>query len=155
MKSTYSVIIIATICFDHGEYQLSLEFPAAIDCDVLESYLEDIECRDKAFDGQYEGFSSLSDYLVNVAEDYAFDDEPTIKVRRIYGISLKEYNQRVTESYEDDDEMFAEANDSIQQSFCRNCGAEGSCVEPDARNCKCGQCGQNARQSLAVALNII
>lgn len=27
--------------------------------------------------------------------------------------------------------------------FCRNCGAEKDCCEPDARNYECEECGEN------------
>ena len=83
------------------------------------------------------------------------DDEPDIKVQRIYKITLKEFNRIVHEHYEDDDEMFTEAMDSVQSSFCRNCGAEGDCVEPDARNYSCESCGQPTRQSLAVSMGVM
>lgn len=162
MKSTYSVIIIATFGFDSGVYQAAFEFPAQQDWDSIEAGIEDIENREEAFkllhglcsDGRYEGFDSLTDWMASVMAEYT-DDEPSVKVKRLYNLSLKEFNEIVHSYFEDDDEMYEALMDSVQPSFCRNCGSEGDNLEPDARKGDCESCGQNAVQSLAICMNVM
>ena len=162
MKSTYSVIIIATIGFDSGVYQMSFEFPAQQDWDTIEQGIEDIENREDAFKllhglgygERYEGHASLTDYCATLMAEYT-DDEPDVKVKRLYSLSLKEFNDEVHNHFEDDEEMYEVLHEDVQQSFCRNCGAEGSPLEPDGAKGHCESCGQNAVQSLAICMNII
>lgn len=145
--ASFTVIIVASVDYSTEKWQLQMTFPASVDCEIVEEFLDNVQSIHDKLPSDEE--------LLEIASDYYFDDEPEFKRRRVYQLSLKEYNRIVHGHYDDDSDMFADCMDSIQPSFCRNCGAEGQSLEPDARDCMCEVCGQNTLQSLAVALNII
>lgn len=143
MKSTYSVAVTATIFYDDAEWQVRFSYPAAIDFSSFNCYIEDIESR--------ASLPSIAD-MQSIAEEYDFDDEADIKIRRIYKIGQKEFLTIVHGYYDSHEEMYEAALDSVQPSFCRNCGAEGDNLEPDAADCVCECCGQRTRHSLGMIL---
>jgi hypothetical protein len=144
MKSTYSVAITATIFYATAEWQVRFAFPAAVDCDGFDSFLETVE--------GLEALPSVDD-MQSLLDDYYFDDEPDIKCQRIYKLSQKDYMVIVHERF--DSMGFDEMMDCVQDSFCRNCGAEGPPLEPDGRDAHCPDCGQTACESISVALGVI
>lgn len=145
MKSTYCTIIVISFGYAKGMYEVMLEFPASVDCDRLEEGIEDIESRESLPPDQEiaELFSEL------------LDDEPTVKVKRLYNLRLKEFNECVYSLYDDDMDMFEDAQSSVQRSVCRNCGTEGPSVEPDCDSAHCPSCGQDACRSTARIIGVI
>jgi hypothetical protein len=144
MKSTYSVIVIASVGWQAGMYELHMEFPAMPDQEALEVAIESIESQTHMLE---------KDLLMMVF--IGFDDEPNIRVKRLFNIGVSAYGKAVHGLYENDEEMYALASDSVQPSVCRNCGEEGPSLEPDGRNGWCDSCGQNACLSLAVCLGVM
>lgn len=73
MKSTYSVVVTATISYSVKEYQVQFAFPAAIDFDAFDQFIEDIE--------SLKDLPSV-DSLGEILESYYFDDMPDITIHQ-------------------------------------------------------------------------